>query len=70
MSKTTHADPLKTKTGKTRLGPLNIKQLYSMLEKETRAKNKGKIQTRICEMEKRGHKLSQEPVAESITETV
>jgi hypothetical protein len=39
-----HADPMKTKTGKTRLGPLNLKQLTEMLAKESKAKNKGKIQ--------------------------
>jgi hypothetical protein len=60
-----HADPMKTKTGKTRLGPLNIRQLYDLLNKETRAKNKGKIQNRIREMEKRGHRLPQETVAEA-----
>jgi hypothetical protein len=60
-----HADPFKTKTGKTRLGPLNIEQLYNLLDKETRAKNKGKIQNRIREMEKRGHRLPQETVAET-----
>jgi hypothetical protein len=60
-----HADPMKTKTGKTRLGPLNIQQLHDLLNKETRAKNKGKIQNRISEMEKRGHRLPQETVAET-----
>ena len=60
-----HADSMKTKTGKTRLGPLNIVQLYDLLNKETRAKNKGKIQNRIREMEKRGHQLPQETVAET-----
>jgi hypothetical protein len=60
-----HADPLKTKTGKTRLGPLNIQQLYDLLNKETRAKNKGKIQNRIREMEERGHRLPQETVVET-----
>jgi hypothetical protein len=56
---------MKTKTGKTRLGPLNIVQLYDLLNKENRAKNKGKIQNRIREMEKRGHRLPQETVAET-----
>jgi len=60
-----HADPFKTKTGKTRLGPLNIRQLYDLLNKETRSKNKGKIENRIREMEKRGHRLPQETVAEA-----
>lgn len=60
-----HADPMKTKTGKTRLGPLSIQQLYDLLAKESKAKNKGKIENRIREMEKRGHQLPQETVAES-----
>jgi hypothetical protein len=49
------SDPMKTKTGKQRLGPLNIKQLYEMLEKTAKAKEKGKIRNRIRTMEQRGH---------------
>jgi hypothetical protein len=52
MANIRHADPFKTKTGKTRLGPLNLKQLRELLEKETKPKNKGKIQTRIRKLEK------------------
>jgi hypothetical protein len=70
MANSHHADPMKTKTGKQRLGPLNLKQLHEMLEKESRAKNKGKIQNRIRELEKRGHKLPQETVAETAAEAV
>ena len=40
MSKTNHADPMKTKTGKTRLGPLSLTQLQEMLEKSSRPKDK------------------------------
>jgi hypothetical protein len=47
------ADSLKTKTGKTRLGPLNLNQLKDMLEKSSRAKDKGKIQNRIRTLESR-----------------
>jgi hypothetical protein len=65
-----HADPMKTKTGKTRLGPLNLKQLHELLSKESKIKNKGKIQNRIRELEKRGYKLPQEPVAEPVPEAV
>jgi len=32
-----------TKTGKTRLGPLNSAQLTSLMEKSTKPKEKGKI---------------------------
>jgi hypothetical protein len=52
-NKTVHADPMKTKTGKTRLGPLNLTQLKDMLEKSSRAKDKSKIQNRIRILEKR-----------------
>jgi hypothetical protein len=40
-------DPMTTKTGKRRLGPLNLVQLEDMLAKESRNKNKGKILNRI-----------------------
>ncbi len=46
-------DPMTTKTGKRRLGPLNIVQLQDMLAKEGRPKNKGKILNRIRILEKR-----------------
>ena len=64
-----YADPLKTRTGKTRLGPLNIKQLHEMLAKESKPKNKGKIQNRIRALEKMGFKLPQEPLT-AATEAV
>jgi hypothetical protein len=53
MANKIHADPMKTKTGKTRLGPLNLNQLREMLEKESKAKNKGKILNRIKTLESR-----------------
>ena len=53
MSKTNHADPMKTKTGKTRLGSLNLVQLREMLEKSSRPKDKSKIQNRIRTLESR-----------------
>jgi len=36
-------DPMLTKTGKTRLGPLNIAQLNKLLEASTKPKDKNKI---------------------------
>lgn len=36
-------DPMLTKTGKTRLGPLNNTQLTKLMEASTRPKEKGKI---------------------------
>ena len=41
-----HADPLKTKTGKTRLKPLNYRQLEDMLSK-ARPKHRQKIRNRM-----------------------
>jgi DNA-binding transcriptional regulator WhiA len=41
-----------TKTGKTRLGPLSLKQLEEMLEKTSRPKEKGKIVNRITRLKK------------------
>jgi hypothetical protein len=49
----TRRDPMKTKTGKTRLGPLNLVQLKDLLEKSSRPKDKGKIQNRIRTLESR-----------------
>jgi len=37
-------DPMLTKTGKARLGPLNLAQLTKMLETSTKPKDKNKIQ--------------------------
>jgi len=47
-----HADPMKTKPGKTRLGPLNLAQLTEMLEKSSKPKDKAKIQNRITTLKK------------------
>jgi hypothetical protein len=68
--KTTHADPMKTKTGKPRLGPLSLKQLHDMLAKSSRPKDKSKIRNKIRSLEEKGFKLSPEPVADTVTETV
>jgi hypothetical protein len=48
-----HANPMLTKTGKTRLGPLNLNQLTEMLEKSSKPKDKAKIQSRIRTLESR-----------------
>ena len=64
MANVKHADPMKTKTGKTRLGPLNLKQLNEMLEKESKAKNKSKIQNRIRALEKMGFTYNKEQVSQ------
>jgi hypothetical protein len=43
----TKKNPMLTKNGKPRLGPLNLKQLNDVLEKTSRPKDKAKIQKRI-----------------------
>jgi hypothetical protein len=48
------ADPNKTKTGRTRLGPLNLNQLENMLERSSRPKERAKIQRRMQTLLKRG----------------
>ena len=58
--KTRLANPNLTKTGKTRLGPLNIAQLTEMLEKASRGVIKAKIANRIRIMKLR--KSYTEPV--------
>ena len=47
------ASPMLTKNGKQRLGPLNLTQLKTMLEKSSRPKDKAKIQSRIRTLEAR-----------------
>lgn len=43
-------DPMRTKTGKTRLGPLSFEQLNKLLEQTTRPKDRAKIQRRIWQL--------------------
>lgn len=42
------ASPMTTRTGKPRLGPLNITQLETLLEKTSQKKNKAKILNEIA----------------------
>ena len=50
--KTRKADPMRTKNGKERLGPLNIKQLEKLLS-NARKKTVPKITRRITELKSR-----------------
>ena len=50
--KTRKADPMRTKNGKERLGPLNIAQLEKLLS-NARKKNISKIHRRISELKSR-----------------
>ena len=69
VAKTKKASPMLTRNGKTRLGPLNMKQLQEMLEKSSKPKDKAKINSRINELKRRPGYV--EPVVETpATETV
>lgn len=62
MAKKSLKTSLTTRTGKTLLGPLNVKQLEQRLEKTSRPKNKAKISRRLAELKSRpGYK---EPTVE------
>jgi hypothetical protein len=62
MKKKKVADPMRTRTGKVRLGPLNLAQLEEMLAKAQK-KEKNRIQNRINELKSR-----QKSVPVSVTE--
>lgn len=51
VKKESKRDPMKTKTGKPKLGPLNVAQLTQMLE-TCRPKHRGKIQRAIASRSK------------------
>jgi hypothetical protein len=54
MATQKHQNPMQTRTGKPRLGPLNMRQLAELLLKESRPKIKAKIQNRIRTLLLRG----------------
>lgn len=60
-----HADPLKTRTGKTRLGPLSLPKLEEMLAK-ARPRDKTKIQNRINVLKKIGKNKDSAAQASSV----
>jgi hypothetical protein len=47
------ANPMLTRNGKSRLGPLNIKQLEELKEKTQQKKNKAKISKEIARKQAR-----------------
>ena len=47
------ADPMQYKSGKPRLGPLNLTQLQALLEKSSKLKDQAKIRSRIAVVEAR-----------------
>ena len=63
-----HADPLKTKTGKTRLKPLNYKQLEDMLSK-AKPKHRQMIKNRMRILVKKIGYVPAETTAEPLTDT-
>ena len=65
MAKKSLKSSLQTKTGKTLLGPLSIKQLEEMLEKSSRPKDKAMIQNRIRILTSRKNFIKAVPVVSS-----
>ena len=63
------ANPMLTKNGKTRLGPLNVAQLTTMLEKSSKPKDKAKIQ-RALSARKLTQSVSTKVVVEVVAEAV
>ena len=63
------ANPMLTKTGKTRLGPLNVAQLEAMLEKSSKPKDKVKIE-RALVARKKTQAVSTKKVEEVVAEAV
>jgi len=61
--KSRKADPMRTKNGKERLGPLNIAQLEKLLT-SARKKNQAKITRRIAVIKGRAGFVKKEVVAE------
>ena len=66
--KSRKADPMRTKNGKERLGPLNITQLEKLLS-SARKKNIAKIQRRIRTLKSRKGFVKAVP-AEAVVESV
>ena len=54
-AKSNKSNPMMTKTGKPRLGPLSLSQLNEMLEKSSRPKDKAKILNRVTILKKKLH---------------
>lgn len=64
MAVKTHRNPMQTRNGRPRLGPLNIAQLTKILENSSsRKKTKAKVQKRINQLKARPNYV--EPVVES-----
>ena len=61
--KSRKADPMRTKNGKERLGPLNVAQLEKLLT-SARKKNQAKISRRIAVIKGRPGFVEKEVVAE------
>ena len=63
--KSRKADPMRTKNGNPRLGPLNVEQLEKLLT-SARKKNQAKIIRRIAVMKSRPNYRA--PAVEAVTE--
>lgn len=52
MKNIKNRDPLKTKTGKTRLGPLSLTQLEELVVKASTKKDRGRYRQRLDQLRK------------------
>lgn len=53
LNKNRTSNTMQTRTGKVRLGPLNLSQLQDLLEKSGSRKEKHRVRNRIAQLEKR-----------------
>ena len=54
MQQLKKSNPLRTRTGKLRLGPMSAKQLIQEIEKTNKPKMKHRYRTRLAQLQKRG----------------
>jgi hypothetical protein len=54
MQQVKKSNPLRTRTGKLRLGPMSVKQLNEEIEKTNKPKMKHRYCTRLTQLQKRG----------------
>jgi hypothetical protein len=54
MQQLKKSNPLRTRTGKLRLGPMSVKQLNEEIEKTSSPKMKHRYRTRLAQLQKRG----------------
>ena len=69
VAKSKNKNPMLTKTGKTRLGPLNVEQLTKLIESTSKKKQIAKIQKALVTRTKT-QQVSKKPVVAVVAEEV